>query len=146
VTFMATEDRPVKVPARAKPTGKISDPGSQIEPWEGTKRLVTALDPRDNGGKSSRLMPQSGLPAFFAEQGLSRLERAHALVPSILFEVRPPTGEPGAGDPPARFGGGRDRTQSVLPTPIEDLAACMTFRAPSKESAGNHGPICNSAR
>src|SRR3954464_10230459 len=38
--------------------------------------------------------------------------------PSTLSEVRPSTGEPNAGDPPVRFGGGRDRIQSVLPTPI----------------------------
>jgi hypothetical protein len=30
------------------------------------------------------------------------------LVSSILFEVRPPTGEPYAGDPPVRFGGRGD--------------------------------------
>ena len=37
---------------------------------------------------------------------------------SILLEVRPPTGEPDAGDPPVRFGGRGDRDHSVLPTPI----------------------------
>src|SRR5208337_625375 len=37
---------------------------------------------------------------------------------SILFEVKPPTGEPDAGDPPVRFGGRGDRNQSALPTPI----------------------------
>ncbi len=37
---------------------------------------------------------------------------------SILEEVKPSTGEPDAGDPHVRFGGGRDRNQSVLPTPI----------------------------
>ncbi|MGA2959928.1 MAG: hypothetical protein ABSF48_29955, partial [Thermodesulfobacteriota bacterium] len=40
---------------------------------------------------------------------------------SILFEVKPPTGEPDAGDPPVRFGGRGDRNQSALPTPIELL-------------------------
>ena len=38
--------------------------------------------------------------------------------PSILWEVKPPTGEPDAGDPPVRFGGRGNRIQSVLPTPI----------------------------
>jgi len=37
---------------------------------------------------------------------------------SILFEVKPSTGEPDAGDPQVRFGGRGDRIQSVLPTPI----------------------------
>ena len=46
------------------------------------------------------------------------LENRPCAGPSILIEVKPPTGEPDAGDPPVRFGGGRDRTQSVLPTPI----------------------------
>ena len=37
---------------------------------------------------------------------------------SILSEVKPSTGEPDAGNPPVRFGGRGDRTQSVFPTPI----------------------------
>src|SRR5271157_4508833 len=37
---------------------------------------------------------------------------------SVLSQVRPPTGEPDAGDPPVRFGGRGNRIQSVLPTPI----------------------------
>ncbi|MGD0128066.1 MAG: tetratricopeptide repeat protein, partial [Terriglobia bacterium] len=41
---------------------------------------------------------------------------------SFLFEVKPPTGEPDAGDPPVRFGGRGIRIQSFLPTPISRLA------------------------
>ena len=41
------------------------------------------------------------------------------LVTPILFEVRPPTGKPDAGNPPVRFGGRGGRTQSALPTPIK---------------------------
>src|SRR6266511_1048963 len=37
---------------------------------------------------------------------------------SILSKVRPPTGEPDAGEPPVRFGGRGSRNQSALPTPI----------------------------
>src|SRR5215469_10336753 len=37
---------------------------------------------------------------------------------SILLKVRPPTGEPDAGDPPVRFGGRGNRDHSVPPTPI----------------------------
>src|SRR5205823_6602393 len=33
-----------------------------------------------------------------------------------------PTGEPDAGEPPVRFGGGRSRNQSALPTPISPLS------------------------
>src|SRR5271165_135113 len=37
---------------------------------------------------------------------------------SLLLQVKPPTGEPDAGDPPVRFGGRGIRIQSVPPTPI----------------------------
>ena len=43
-------------------------------------------------------------------------------------QTKPLTGEPCAGNPPARFGGGRGRNQSVLPTPIDEeflLAALL---------------------
>ena len=43
--------------------------------------------------------------AFFAEHGLFSLQRRPCCGSSILLEVRPPTGEPDAGDPPVRFGG-----------------------------------------
>ena len=56
--------------------------------------------------------------AFFAEHGLFSMVTAHA-EPVNPLGGEPPTGEPCAGEPHARFGGGRDRTQSVLPTPIE---------------------------
>jgi len=36
----------------------------------------------------------------------------------ILVEVEPPTGEPCAGEPHARFGGRGDANQCVIPTPI----------------------------
>ena len=37
---------------------------------------------------------------------------------SILLEVKPPTGEPDAGDPPVRFGGRGGAIQCAVPTPI----------------------------
>ena len=37
---------------------------------------------------------------------------------SVLSQVRPPTGEPYAGDPHVRFGGRGHRSQSMLPTPM----------------------------
>ena len=40
---------------------------------------------------------------------------------SILCEVRPPTGEPDAGDPPVRFGGRGIRIQSIPPTPVVQI-------------------------
>lgn len=46
--------------------------------------------------------------AFFAAQGLFNLTAAHALACQSSRQVTPPTGEPCAGNPHARFGGGRD--------------------------------------
>src|SRR5208337_2836327 len=40
-------------------------------------------------------------------------------------QTKPLTGEPCAGNPPARFGGGRGRNQSVLPTPINAFLSCQ---------------------
>ena len=39
-------------------------------------------------------------------------------------QTKPLTGEPCAGNPPARFGGGRGRNQSALPTPINAFLSC----------------------
>jgi Reverse transcriptase (RNA-dependent DNA polymerase) len=52
----------------------------------------------------------------------------------ILLTVRPPTGEPCAGKPPARFGGGRDRNQSVLPTPIPTAGGGIHPSEPQAEN------------
>lgn len=46
--------------------------------------------------------------SFFAAQGLFNLTAAHALACQSSRQVQPPTGEPCAGNPHARFGGGRD--------------------------------------
>ena len=55
---------------------------------------------------------------LLCQAGVVQLENCPCAGLSILFEVKPPTGEPCAGNPPARFGGGGDRNQSVLPTPM----------------------------
>jgi hypothetical protein len=59
---------------------------------------------------------------------------------SILFEVRPPTGEPDAGDPPVRFGGRGDRDHSVLPTPIQGGLRPQSVETPGSRFAG-HGTV-----
>lgn len=46
--------------------------------------------------------------AFFSGAGLFNLTAAHALACQSSRQVTPPTGEPCAGNPHARFGGGRD--------------------------------------
>ena len=50
-------------------------------------------------------------------------------------QTKPLTGEPCAGNPPARFGGGRGRNQSVLPTPINGKWRCVA-REHSVTAAG----------
>jgi len=122
VTFKATENPPVVMPAKANRTGATHAHVTWLKPLEGTTRLLTALLARDN--VESRWESES----LVAKPGLQSLNTAHVFDSSILFEVIPPTGEPCAGNPPARFGGRGDRTQSVLPTP---MCACNCI-----ESAG----------
>ena len=50
--------------------------------------------------------------------GCSRLLAASVNQSVNPCEVKPPTGEPDAGEPHVRFGGGRGRVQPALPTPI----------------------------
>ena len=97
VTFKATENPPVVMPARASRTGATHAHVTWLKPLEGTARLLTTLVVRDNVDIRD--------PSDFlvAELGLQGLNTAHVFGSSILFEVKPPTGEPGAGDPPARF-------------------------------------------
>ena len=56
---------------------------------------------------------------------LPSLGRAHVRGPlfglSVLSKVKPPTGEPCAGDPHARFGGKGDRESTGLPYPYQVL-------------------------
>src|ERR1022692_4341945 len=54
---------------------------------------------------------------------------------SILAEVRPPTGEPDAGDPHVRFGG--RGSHKALPTPIK----CPTARARDNLECGDLSPL-----
>jgi len=65
---------------------------------------------------------------------------------SILDEVTPSTGEPCAGDPPARFGGRGARTQSGLPTPIIATRCGVQRDSPAaSRPVGFHVP-CTRAR
>jgi group II intron reverse transcriptase/maturase len=57
-------------------------------------------------------------------------------IQSILTEVKPSTGEPCAGNPPARFGGRGARTQSGLPTPIFWGGDACFIKAPRRKPGG----------
>ena len=92
--------------AGATPDGQTPSRWGWVEPLVWTKRMLAALD---DGVKGERLLCQTR-----AVQPEHRL----GIGQPVLSKVRPPTGEPDAGDPPVRFGGRGDRLQSVLPTPI----------------------------
>jgi hypothetical protein len=97
VKSKATETRPAELPTprvRAHGTGASRAHVTGLKPSEGMTRLLATLVTRADPGH---------LPTI-AKQRLLDLATTHACSP-ILFEVRPPTGEPDAGDPPVRFGG-----------------------------------------
>jgi len=106
VTFKATENPPVVMPARASRTGATHAHVTWLKPLEGTARLLTTLVVRDNVDIRD--------PSDFlvAELGLQGLNTAHVFGSSILFEVKPPTGEPDAGNPCAAERGVESLTQS----------------------------------
>ncbi len=83
-------------------------------------RLRTILRKRHGGRGRGRGQDHQRWPnAFFAGHGLLKLASGPSACLSTLSEVRPPTGEPYAGDPHVRFGGGGRATQCALPTPIK---------------------------
>ena len=100
-------------------------------------RLRSILRYRHGGQGRGRGADHQRWPnAYFAELGLFSLATAHAPARSVLSEVKPPTGEPDAGDPPVRFGGRGNRTQSFLPTPIQ-AAARIFIHGGEPQSHGN---------
>ncbi len=94
-----------------------STPKLDAEPRVWTARLLAALDKRGQRRQGNRPEHQCRLDAAVAEPGLFACKAPMTRLP-VLSQVRPPTGEPDAGDPHVRFGGRGSRTQSALPTPI----------------------------
>ncbi len=120
--------KPTVMPARAsygtaregnhpseRPIGSTPKLGAEPRVW--TARLLAALDKRGQRRHGNRPEHQCRLAAAGAEPGLFAC-KAPMTRPPVLSQVRPPTGEPDAGDPHVRFGGRGSRTQSALPTPI----------------------------
>jgi hypothetical protein len=99
-----SEAEPAGVPARAKQAGE----SQEIWALVGTA-CWTAMHV---GGPRSW-----GQRIVFADRGPFSQVTAYGSGSSILSEVKPPTGEPDAGDPPVRFGGrgGRVHNRSSLP-------------------------------
>ena len=123
--------RPRRKPSSARRANPTERPGPHDR--EGATaalaaRLLTALDRQ--GARSHALFAKQRFWLGTDHDG-----------PSILVEVRPPTGEPDAGNPPVRFGGGRDRTRSVLPTPIRILPIWAHEPEPYRLSAASGSPV-----
>ncbi len=114
-----SETRPVPsgaVPFSASPAG---DPGS-IRDWANgsvwTNRMLTTLVTGVRGGKWT--LDQCLLSSPWVLQPSS----CPCKLQSILSEVKPPTGEPYAGDPHVRFGGGSvSHKLTFLPLSIRQL-------------------------
>ncbi len=72
-------------------------------------------------GETPRPGPRLGSPPLaqrlLRRPGAFQSGASPCVGPSTLFEVKPSTGEPYAGDPPVRFGGRGEPSQWVLPTP-----------------------------
>ena len=84
--FRETETKPNQVPKQAKLFGEIRERWLWVEPSVWTERMLTA----------KCILCRAGVvfPGNSLRNGLS-----------VLEEVKPPTGEPCAGKPHARFGG-----------------------------------------
>ena len=111
---------------RTRPDGEVRRRWAWTEPTIWTDRMLTALEHGVQGGKLAQRLLHRAWAAFPGA--------CPSLGPSILSEVTPPTGEPDAGDPHVRFGGRGDRTQSVLPTPIQELKSLRTHRGRARGS------------
>ena len=73
-------------------------------------------------GSASGVKEEKWQYGFFAGHWLFSPGAASVYQSVNPREVKPPTGEPDAGNPHVRFGGGRGRDQPALPTPIEGNA------------------------
>ena len=109
------ELKPAPVSEWTKPAGEIRDRWSWVEPDVWTERMLTALDEGVKGGKKKMpTLPNSGCSLWSQPMQKS--------VNPLGGE--PPTGEPCAGNPHARFGGGRNQvTGSSYPY---QKGVCMT--------------------
>ena len=105
MTDRPTELTPASVPKRARQAGATRGRWSWAAPTVWTERMLAALDAGVKRGQLPPSPPRGCSPS-----------RSPCGGPSILFEVRPPTGEPCAGDPHARFGG-RGGQATGLPYP-----------------------------
>ena len=94
-----TETQPAAVPPEAKQAGNIEERWLWVEPSVWTERMLTALEQGVKGGKwpGPKLLLCAAWAAFLEPRLCGRW--------STLSEVKPPTGEPYAGDPHVRFGG-----------------------------------------
>ena len=95
------EMKPTEVPEKAKQVGETRARWSWVEPCVWTDRMLTALEKGVKGGMWLSTLAKRLLCRAWAV--LFRCSPCGGL--SALSKVKPPTGEPCAGEPHARFGG-----------------------------------------
>ncbi|OWK45473.1 hypothetical protein FRUB_01804 [Fimbriiglobus ruber] len=86
--------------------------GSGLKQGDWTREGITGLI-HNPGGSVRFTLVKSDTSSRVVNEAIS----GPSLVLSIPLRVRPPTGEPYTGDPPVRFGGRGDRSQSISPIP-----------------------------
>jgi hypothetical protein len=91
VTFTATENPPVVMPATANRTGATHAHVTWLKPLEGMARLLTTLLTRDN------VETRCDSESHVAKQRLQSLNTAHVFGSSILFEVKTTNRRAGCG-------------------------------------------------
>ena len=108
------ESHPARVSERTKPAGEIRDRWSWVEPEVWTERMLTALENGVKEGSQTPTLPSMGCSLSF--QPIRR--------PVNPLGGELPTGEPCAGEPHARFGGGRNRELNRFFLPLSYLKTC----------------------
>ena len=108
---------PVPVPARATQAGETPARWAWVEPSVWTPRMLTALDTGVKGGVWFSLIDKLA-ERLLRRPGVVLLTRSPAGVPSAPYGVKPPTGEPDAGNPPVRFGGRGSQVDNWLSLPL----------------------------
>jgi len=136
VTDRPTELTPASVPKRARQAGATRGRWSWAAPTVWTERMLAALDAGVKRGQLPPSPPRGCSPS-----------RSPCGGPSILFEVRPPTGEPCAGDPHARFGGrGGQATGLPYPYRTRGLRRLNGAQAFLRNKAISQGAFTRSSR
>ena len=119
-TLTRTESSAASAAQAAKQGAEVGDQAlrgcyPRAEPWAWIARMLAALEQRVNRGSWPII---NGAIRLLWRTGVVLAYRSLRIRLPILLEVKPPTGEPCAGNPHARFGGRGGANQCTVPTPI----------------------------